>query len=168
MMLDDRVIRATGSGKGANIMPGVGIGGIDMQVGLFETKKGATIKLLRSSVVTREPAFHYFTIYGTDGCIENTGFRSGNSKGLLYIEGEDKAVREIDCPVSDPNLPEEARAGGHGTCEYYLIEDFISSIDNDATPPIDVVRGVDMTLPGLVAYEAVMKGNVWLDVPHFE
>ena len=168
MMLDDRVIKATASGKGMNIMPGVEIGAIDMQIALFETKKGVTIKLLRSQVVTREPPFHYYTIYGTKGCVENTGFRSGAYKGLLYIEGEDKVAREIDCPVSDPNAPEEAKRGGHGTSEYYLIRDFINSIDNDTEPPIDVVRGVDMTLPGLLAQEAVIKGNVWLDVPHFE
>jgi len=167
-MLNDRVVKATGSGKGVNIMPGVGLGAIDMQVGLFETTKGATIKVLRSQVVTREPSFHYYTIYGTKGCIENTGFRAGASKGLLYIEGEDKAAEEIDCPWSDPNAPEEAKKGGHGTSEYYLIRDFINSIENDTKPPIDVVLGTDMTVPGLIAHEAAMKGNVWLAVPHFE
>jgi len=168
IMLDERVIKATASGKENNIMPGTGLGAIDMQVALFETEKGVTIKILRSQVVAREPPFHYFTIYGTKGCVENTGFRSGTSKGIIYIEGEDKVTREIDCPISDPNVPEEAKKDGHGTSEYYLIRDFIDSIDNDTKPPVDVVRSVDMTLPGLIAHEAAMKGNVWLDVPHFE
>lgn len=170
MILDDRVIKATALGKETNIMQGVGIGAIDMQVALFETEKGATIKLLRSSVVTREPPFHFYTIYGTRGCVENgrLGFRTDTSRGILYIEGEDEVAREIDWPISDPNAPEEARRGGHGTSEYYLIRDFIRSIDNDTDPPIDVVRAVDMTLPGLIAHEAAVKGNVWLDVPYFE
>ena len=168
MMLYDRIVKATASGKETSIMPGVGVGAINMQVALFETKKGVMIKLLRSQVVTREPPFHYYTIYGTKGCIENTGFRRGTSKGILYIEGEDKVAREIDWSISDPNTPEEAKRGGHGTSEYYLIRDFIDSIDNDTEPPINVVRGVDMTLPGLIAHEAATKGNIWLDVPHFE
>jgi len=168
MMLDDRVVRATALGKGMNIMPEVGLGAIDMQVALFETEKGAMIKLLRSQVVTREPPFHYYTIYGAKGCIENFGSRTGADKGLVYIEGEDNSAREIDCPTTDPNAPEEAKKNGHGTSEYYLIRDFIKSIDDDTKPPIDVVLGVDMTLPGLIAHEAAMKGNIWLDVPHFE
>ncbi len=66
-------------------------------------------------------------------------------------------------------MPDEAkRVSGYGASEYYLLRDFINAIDNDTEPPIDVVKGVDMTLPGLIAHEATMKGNVWLDVPHFE
>lgn len=170
MMLDDYVVKATASGREANIMPGVGVGTIDMQVAIFETRRGATIKILRSQVVAREPPFHFYTIYGTKGCVENgrLGFRDGVSKGILYIEGEDEVAREVDWQLSDPNAPEEARRGGHGTSEYYLVRDFIDSIVNDTKPPIDVVRGVDMTIPGLIAHEAAMKGNVWLDVPHFE
>lgn len=170
MMLDDRIVKAAASGKETNIMPGVGVGAIDMQVALFETKKDVMIKLLRSQVVAREPSFHYYTIYGTKGFVENgrLGFRNGTSKGMLYIEGEDKVAREIDWHLSDPKASEEARRGGHGTSEYYLIRDFINCIDNDAKPPIDVVKAVDMTLPGLIAHEAAMKGNIWLDVPHFE
>ena len=168
MMLDDRVVRATALGKGMDIVPEVGLGAIDMQVALFETEKGAMIKLLRSQVVTREPPYHYYTIYGTKGCIENLGSRTGTDKGLVYIEGEDNSAREIECPTTDPNAPEEAKKNGHGTSEYYLIRDFIKSIDDDTKPPIDVVLGVDMTLPGLIAHEAAMKGNIWLDVPHFE
>lgn len=168
MILDDYIVKATASGKEMNIMPDVGVGAIDMQVALFETKKGVTIKLLKSHVLPRKPAFHFYTIYGTKGCVENTGSRAGTFKGLLYIEGEDKAVREIDCAWSDPALPEEAKAGGHGTSEYLLIEDFIKSIDEDTKPPIDVVRGVNMTIPGLIAHEVALKENTWLDVPYFE
>jgi len=170
MMFNDHVVKATASGVSKHTMPDLDTpGAIDMQVALFETSKGITIKILRSQVVTREPPFHYYTIYGTKGCIENTGFRIGKEKGVIYIEGEDKTIREIDCPISDPNAPEEAKmVGGHGTSEYYLVKDFLDAIENDVKPPIDVIRAVDMTIPGLIAHEAAMKGNVWLDVPHFE
>ncbi len=170
MIVDDYVVKATGSGRKARIMPDVGVGGIDMQVALFETKKGATIKILRSQTVAREPPFHYYSIYGTKGCLENgrLGFKGGVSKGIIYIEGEDKVAREVEWHFSDPHAPKEAWAGGHGTTEYYIVRDFLNSIINDTTPPIDVVKGVDMTIPGLIAHKAAMIGNVWLDVPHFE
>jgi predicted dehydrogenase len=170
MMFNDHVVRATASGISKHTVPDLDTpGAIDMQVALFETSKGITIKILRSQVAAREPPFHYYAIYGTKGCIENTGFRLGREKGVIYIEGEDKAIREIDCPISDPNAPEEAKkAGGHGTSEYYLVKDFLNAIENDTKPPIDVIKAVDMTIPGLIAHEAAMKGNIWLDVPHFE
>lgn len=168
MILGDRVVKATGSGKSMHIMPNAGVGAIDMQVALFETKKGLVIKLLRSSTVSREPPFHYYSIYGSKGCLENTGFRSGTNEGLIYVEGRDKIARRTDCALSDPKLSEETRIGGHGTCEYYIVKDFIETIDSDGNPPIDVVLGTDITLPGLIAHQAAMRGNVWLDVPHFE
>ena len=166
MLLDDRIVKATGAGKSINIMPDLGVGTIDMQVALFETKKGAVIKLLRSSVATRKPEVIFYSIYGTKGFLE-TGRGGYKTKGRVYIEGEDKEAREVNCSTVDPDAPEEAGKGGHGTSEYYLIRDFIKAIDRNTKPPIDVVRAVDFTLPGLIAHEAAMKGNVWLDVPHF-
>jgi len=172
MLLDDRTVKATASGKGVNVMQGVGVGAIDMQVAIFETEKGATIKMLRSQVAPREPPVVYYSIYGTKGCVENGRTRHpyGHdiTRGILFMEEEDKVAREIDWHISDPDAPEEARRGGHGTSEYYLVRDFIDSIDKDTKPPIDVVKAADITLTGLIAHEAAMKGNVWLDVPHFE
>ena len=102
------------------------------------------------------------------GCIENTGFRIGEQWGVIYIEGKDESVRRIECSIADPNVPGEARKGGHGTSEYYIVQGFVEAIEKDEKPPIDVVKGVDMTIPGLIEHEAAMKGEVWLDVPHFE
>ncbi len=169
MMFDDRVVKATGMGKDRYTMPDLQVDGvIDMQVALFKTLKGITIKILKSHIAARWPPFHFYTIYGTKGCIENTGFRIGERWGVIYIEGEDESVRRIECPIADPNVPEEERKGGHGTSEYYIVQDFVEAIEKDEKPPIDVVKGVDMTVPGLIAHEAAIKGEVWLDVPHFE
>jgi predicted dehydrogenase len=168
MLLDDRVVKATAAGKEARIMPDVGVGAIDMQVALFETAKSATIKLLRTQVAAKEPPHHSYELYGTKGYVENTWSGFHVSKGLLYVEDVDSAAKEIEWPIKDANAPEAALQGGHGTSEYYLIQDFINAIDNDTTPPIDVVTGINMTLPGLIAHEAAMAGNVWLDVPQIE
>lgn len=171
MMFDDYIVKATALGTSRYTVPDLDVeGAIDMQVALFETRKGISIKILRSQVVARKPPFHYYVIYGSKGCIENIGFRVGREKGVIYIEDEDKSVREIDCPISDPNMSEEEKKtiGMHGTSEYYLVKDFLDAIEHDRKPPIDVVRAVDMTLPGLVAHKAAVKGGVWLTVPHFE
>ena len=163
---DDYIIKATGLGKGINIMPDVGPGAIDMQVALFETKKGVIIKLLRSSVYSG-PYHLFYSVYGTKGFVES-GRGGNNKKGKIYVEGKDELARRIDCSITDPNAPEEARKGGHGTSEYFLIRDFINCIDNNTEPKIDITKALEMTVPGIIAHKAAMKGNVWLDVPHFK
>jgi hypothetical protein len=49
-----------------------------------------------------------------------------------------------------------------------MVRDFIQALDEGRQPPIDVIKAVDMTVPGICAHEAAMKGGVWVDVPLFE
>lgn len=76
--------------------------------------------------------------------------------------------KAIPCPVSDPNAPDEAKAGGHGTSEYYLIHDFLSALENNARPPIDIARSLDFTVPGIITHESALRNGKWLDVPMFD
>jgi len=160
---DDYVVRATGSGKRSDIIPNLGPGSINMQVGLFETKKGVTIKLLRSSVYAGPYQLNY-VVYGTKGFLE----RKSEENGRIYVEGQDEVPRNVKWSIEESGAPEEALKGGHGTSEYFLVRDFIDSIDSDKQPPINIVKALEITVPGIIAHEAVMKGGVWLDVPHFE
>ena len=162
----DRVVRTCGTGQGHRMMPEAPIGGIDIQVALMETDRGMIIKLLRSSVIPRKPAIHYYGLHGTKGYAETD--RGGPAgRGRLYIEGEMDRDEDIDVHLSDPSLPESARAGGHGTAEYSLVQDFLRSLERGERPRIDEVRGMDMTVPGLIAHESAMRGGEWLEVPSF-
>ena len=160
----DRIVRAMGVGQGHRILPAGGVGGIDIQVGLFETRRGALIKLLRSSVVPRHPMMHYYMLQGTKGFIETDRLGPGGP-GHLYVEGEMDRAQEIDLPMVDSSLPESARAGGHGTAEYALVRDFLRALATGRKPGLDEQRAMDLTVPGLVAHESATKGGVWLEVP---
>ena len=167
-IMDDRIVKATASGKGVNIIKDVGIGSIDIQVALFETQKGATIKLLRSSVLTREPGLVYYGVYGTKGCLETTRGHE-DEIGLQYFEGEkgyEDGMQKAEWKYADPNVPEYVTRV-HGTSEYYIVRDFISAVENNIQPEINAIRASEFTIPGLIAHEAAMKGNVWLDVPQY-
>jgi predicted dehydrogenase len=177
MLMNDRVVKATGASTGNHTYPNESIAFIDMEVGLFQTEKKAVIKILRSQVAKRYPPYlEFHSLYGTQGFVEN-GRTSRANKGLLYIEGEmaqesagersAAGAQVIDCPWVDPNAPPEALSGGHGTSEYYMVRDFIEALNNNVRPPHDVIRAMDYTVPGIVAHEAAMKGGVWLDVPQF-
>jgi predicted dehydrogenase len=146
LLMDDRIVKATGAHSGRKKYPDESIAFLDMEVGLFQTQKGAVIKILRSQAAPRYHDMIFYALYGTKGFVE-TGREGGwgGTVGRLFLEDEmpkEEGARTIDCPTADPNAPEEARHGGHGTSEYYMIRDFIEAIENDARPPIDVIRWV--------------------------
>ena len=58
------------------------------------------------------------------------------------------------CPTTGGSPPPEALRAGHGGGDYFIVRDWIDAIRRDAPPPIDVYRGLDFTLPGLIS-EAV-------------
>jgi predicted dehydrogenase len=178
MLMEDRIVQATGAHSGYSILPAdIGPGALNMEVALFKTQRGAVIKLLRSSVAYRKPAIHFYSLYGSRGFLENDrAWDWSGSKGKLYVHGEMTAERPlqrddgfevIDCPTTDPDAPAEALRGGHGSAEYYLIRDFLTAVEGNTRPLIDVIRAMDFTVPGICAHEATSTGK-WVDVPLFE
>ena len=166
MLMQDRIVQACGLTTGMNKMPKYRdhLGFLDIEVGLFKTEKGSIVKILRSQVASR-PHMVWYSLYGTQGHLENQRDRGD---GLYFVEGEmdkHKGGLALPCTTSDPSLPAEARKGGHGTSEYFMIRDFVSAIQNNTKPWIDVVRSVDFTIPGIIAHESAMRGGAWLDVP---
>jgi len=171
-LMDDYIVKATGAQAGRHKHPNETVAFLDMEVGLFQTKKGALIKILRSQVAPRYPDLVYYSIYGTKGFVESGREGGwGATKGRLFIAGEmdkGKGAEVIDCPTVDPNAPDEAKQGGHGTSEYYMVRDFLNAVEQNTKPPIDIVRAVDFTLPGILAHQSAMSGGIWLDVPRFD
>lgn len=161
----DRIARAMGVGQGHRLLPEAPVGGIDIQVALFETEQGAIVKLARSSVIPRHPAIHYYMLQGTRGFVETD--RKGPSKGQLYVQGEMERAQQIECSFVNTSLPEEARQGGHGTAEYSVVQDFLRALETGRKPALDEVRAMDMSVPGLIAHESAMQGGVWMEVPGF-
>ena len=89
-LMDDRIVKATGAQAGRNKHPGETVAFIDMEVGLFQTQKGAVIKILRSQVAPRYPDMVFYSLYGTKGFVENGREGGwGATKGRLFIEGRD-------------------------------------------------------------------------------
>lgn len=162
-IINDRCISAVGMNTGVNIAPD--LGAIDMGVGLFRTEKGAVIKILCGFSVERKPAFHYYSLYGTGGCLETI---RGTDKNAGYFKDSGASgMTELPYDRNHPQAPDSATIGGHGTCEYYMINAFIESIINDTRPPIDVYDGLDYSLPGLCAHLSAQQGGRLVNIPDF-
>ncbi|MCM8786426.1 MAG: Gfo/Idh/MocA family oxidoreductase [Candidatus Omnitrophica bacterium] len=164
MIMNDRIVKGCGLTSGFKKIPECSnlIGFLDIEVGLFKTKKGAIIKILRSQVAAR-PHMVWYCLYGTKGHLENQRYKGD---GLYYVEGEIES--SYPCPISDPELEEKEQRGGHGTSEYYMIRDFLYAVENRTRPPIDIIRAIDFTVPGIIAHQSAMKDGIWLDVPLFD
>ncbi len=163
-LMQDRIVSAVGMDTGCNVAPELGV--TDMEVGIFKTARGAVVKQLCAFSVARHPSHHYLVIYGTKGFLETDRYAGlGNHK--FYSELMPYLTRPLDLPigVSHPKAPPEATAGGHGTAEYYMINDFVRSILDDRKPGIDVYEGLDMTFPGICAHLSTLQGSQPVAVP---
>jgi predicted dehydrogenase len=165
-ILDTRITSACGLHTGSNI--GAEWETIDMEVGIFQTESGAVIKVLTGFCVARQPSMHFFVIYGTEGYLESPrGGRPGNHH--LYTEQLPNLSAPIELPMTAAHAkaPPEATAGGHGTSEYYMCNDFVRCILDDTAPVIDVYRGLDYSAPGLCAHLSAEQGGERVEVPDF-
>jgi hypothetical protein len=119
----------------------------------------------------------YYGLQGTNGSFES--WRGNGDTSKIWLEdaheashvGRDTAQWH---PVSDfaeryiPDrlaAPPEARHGGHGTSEFWLLKDFLAAIRGKRDIPIDVHRALDYTLPGILALESAASGGTPLLVP---
>lgn len=166
MIMEDRIVSA--SCMESRFPAGGDKGPLWMETAIFQTAGGRVIRQLVSFSVAREPAHHFYGLYGTRGSIETDRYRwEGNLK--VYFEGETapEKMDDLTTPLVHPNVPPEAHAGGHGTSEYFMVADFVRSILDDTNPPLDVHKGLDMSVPGICAALSAQQGGRVIEVPTF-
>lgn len=135
------------------------------QVATFCTAAGRVIRELTAFQIAREPAHHFLAAYGTSGAIETDRYDwTGNLK--LHVEGEGGLV-DVATSLLHADAPPEARAGGHGTSEYYMVDDFVRAVRHDTAPYLDVRAALAMTVPGICAAESARRGGERIDVPRY-
>ncbi len=163
-MMDDRVVSAVGLDTGSHVTTAPPV--IDVEAALFRTERGSVIKLLCGFSVEREPAFHFLSLYGSRGSIETDRYRPYDNL-KAYFADIPHTTGLIDIPVSinHPRAPREATLGGHGTSEYYMIQDFVRSILDGTQPALDVGAAMRFTLPGICAHLSAGRGGTPVEIP---
>jgi len=165
----DRIVRAMGIGDGQRTLPGIGVGAVDIQLGVFETARGVIIKMTRTQVAPRHYPIHYYYLQGTKGFVETSrgdgGFDHAGQSGFIYLRDEMEHTQPVVWPEQDASAPGWAGLGGHGIADYRTLLAFLAALETNMKPVLDEVRAWDLTVPGLIAAESALKRGEWLEVP---
>lgn len=167
--LDDRVATVVCLGSGRRTEPAWGMD--DTVTMLCQTTRGALISIRCDMLSPRPHNMTHYALQGTRGA-----YQSGRFPGeadLVWLEGRSpgpEAWEPLDAyaaylPDHWRTPPPEALAAGHGGGDYFIVRDWIAAIRRDAPPPIDVYRGLDFTLPGLISEQSIAQGGLPLPVP---
>jgi predicted dehydrogenase len=140
------------------------------------TVGGVTLRVRVDHTSPRPHQMAYYALQGTAGAAESWRGGGDASKAWFADEHEESATSggaewhplSEQAPRYIPDrlaAPPEARLGGHGTSEYWMLQDFIAAVREDAPVPIDVYRGLDYTLPGVLAVQSAFANGAPLPVP---
>ncbi len=154
-LMDDRIVTAYGLAVTDRGMPG--IVETDLESGLFETEKGAIIRLT-NGFTPAHPFSLFYSVTGTKGSgkVLNVGGQSGKWWSDL-----------VDGIQGWQDLPSESLSRADGRDDTAVMVDaFIQSIVDGVGPPIDVHASMDMTLPGIVAHQSGIEGGRKMAVPN--
>ena len=114
----------------------------------------------------RHPSFHFLSVYGTKGSVETDRYRPyGNLKAYFADLPHTTGLVDIPVSIDHPRAPREATLGGHGTSEYYMVDDFVRSILDSTDPPLDLAAAMRFTLPGICAHRSAEDGGNPVEVP---
>jgi hypothetical protein len=132
-------------------------------VALFKTEKGAVIRIL--IIFGAYSGYgHRYMIIGTAGCVENDPTKPlEEAYSYAAMRAVDGSIhRKLEIPVT---LMAEGEEETRGRGEIKMLREFVACILNDTPSPIDVDKAIDMSLPGIIAYESALKGGELLEIP---
>ena len=140
------------------------------------TEGGITLRVRVDHTSRRPHQMAYYSLQGTRGCYE--AWRGFGDQSKVWIENEheqslfhapaqwhalaDQAPRYIPDRLA---APPEARSGGHGTSEYWLLQDFLGAVRGERPAQIDVYRALDYTLPCIYAAASAAARGAPMAVP---
>jgi len=117
-----------------------------------------------------------FALQGTRGCYESGRVHGEPANVYLSPDGATKpdaaweplmTYAQAYLPDEWLNPPAEAKAGGHGTSEWFMIRDFINAVRDNATPPIGIYAALNCTAPGLYCVQSKLQGGQPVPIPDF-
>lgn len=146
----------------------------DTSLMLCRLRSGKLIKVRLDMLSNRPNQATYYSLQGTHGVYEAS--RVEGEDGRIWL-GENQAGEERRWrPLSDfdAHLPDEWRRpppeaieAGHGGGDYFVVRDFLTALDLEAPPPIDVYQSLEWTAAGLCSEISIANGGVPITIPDF-
>jgi len=159
-----RPVRVSGF-VGPNILSReVGKQGDDWGLFICTMDNGAITKVIPWSTGPHDSI--WYRLHGTRGAMENNRWKDTQTLNLFVQKSLEKSYEKSYVPRFQKQA-KLAKKTGHGGGDFFIVWDFVEAIIKNVPPPIDVYKGMDMTLPGILAYRSALQGNVSLEVPDF-
>ena len=146
---------------------------------LCKTENDALIKIRVDMLSDRPHSMTNYQLQGTDGCYESSRGGPGD-RNRVWLREISKEIGWTDLDafdgvseLADKYLPAgwrdsgaAALQAGHGGGDYFEILDFVDAVQGKRAPVIGIHEAMDMTLPGLVSQQSILRDGDWLDVPN--
>ncbi len=112
---------------------------------------------------------NYTRIHGNRGLMESC--RCGNQQAVrMRIEPFDAVDGNLLDTIYEPEFPsyaEGAGNAGHGGGDFFTNYHFVQAIRTGEPPYLDVYRGIDMSIAGIIAWRSALADSAPMDVPDF-
>jgi len=132
----------------------------DGQIALFETARGALIKIM-VTLSTPRPEEHRYRIFGVAGGCE---WFSYERCARRFSRGAAPRSGWEVLPVGFASRDDDPRAG-HGGADLKLARAFAQHLLEGRPAPIDVYRAIEYALPGILANRSAELGGAPVPIP---
>jgi predicted dehydrogenase len=152
--------------------------GGDSATTVIQTEKGALVILRRDSGSLRPHNMFHFELQGTKAAYISG--RQEKEDPLVWIDGQSpgrspgNAEWEPLFTYSDRyehprwrQWGDQASQTAHGGGDFFILDDFIASIQNGTRPGVDVYDAVTWSSIMPLSIESIARGNIPLEIPNF-
>jgi len=108
----------------------------------------------------------WYRLHGTKGAMEDNRWKDTQTLNLFVQKTLEKSYQKRYRPHSR-RYAQAAEKAGHGGSDFFIVHDFVKTIIKNESPPIDVYKGIDMTLPGILGYRSALNNSISLEVSDF-
>jgi predicted dehydrogenase len=132
----------------------------DGQIALFQTARGALIKIM-VTLSTHRPAEHRYRLFGVAGGAEWFSYERSCRR---FSRGDQERNGWETLPVGLGARGDDTTAG-HGGADLKLARHFAQTILDGKPSPIDVYRAIEYNLPGILANRSAELGGAPVAIP---
>ena len=133
---------------------------------ILRMDNGAVVKALQVSLRGHGV---YVRIHGNKGLMENC--RHGDQSRLrVWKDRFEKRKGEPTETVYKPDFPshhDRATNAGHGGGDFFTNHEFAQSIRTGEQPYLDVYRGIEMSIAGVLAWKSALNDSAPEEIPDF-